>query len=253
MRDHARPESSSSSTPPARQPASPRRERAPERGEGGLLLRISAWIAAVALALLLWRAAPIFLLTFVGLLLAVFVRALARITRRLTPLSGHPALAAALVGLAAFTGLAAWLIAPALLRQLALLTDTLPDALAALQRDLAATALGQELLRQMPALGLPFTAADVLAGAAGVFSTTLSVLAYGVFVFFVAVFLAVHPRRYRDGLIRLAPPAYRPRAREVAQALAATLRAWIVGRALAMLIVGLTWAWGCGCWACRWR
>lgn len=209
---------------------------------GHLLLRIGAWVMMLALALLLWRTATIFLLTFVGLLLAVFVRALTSVVSRFTPLTGGRALVVALAGLVMFFGVAGWLIAPDLFRQMALLAQTLSDALGTLQERLAQTTFGRQVLEQMP----PLTATDVLTRVAGVFSATFNMLAYAVFIFFVTLFLAVNPELYRAGIVRLAPPRHRDRAREVVDVIVVTLRAWLIGRAIAMLIVGLVV--GVGLW-----
>lgn len=210
------------------------------------LLRGAAWLGTAAALLLLWQTADIFLLTFAAVLLAVFLRLLVGLAVRHTPLQGGYALAAVVVGLLALLGLAGWLIAPSLVRQITLLVEALPDAVRELQGRLAQTGLGRQVLEQVPSLGASPFVADVLVRAAGVFSTTLSVLAYLVFVLFVSLFLAADPGRYRRAVVRLVPPPGRPRAEEVVAAVVATLKAWVLGRVLAMAIVGC--AVGLGLW-----
>src|SRR5437870_10659885 len=62
-----------------------------------------------------------------------------------------------------------------------------------------------------------------------------------------ALYLAVQPRLYRNGLLALIPPRYRSVGARVLDDVGATLRAWIVGQLLAMLVLGLLTA--IGLWA----
>lgn len=215
-----------------------RSNRSPYRG--------FAWLLVGIALLLVWQTADIFLLTFAAVLLAVFLRILVGIVSRYTPLHGGYALATVVVLLCTLLGLAGWLIAPDLLQQITLIVDALPDAVRDLQRQLAETSAGRRLLDQVPAMGEAPFVADVLMRAASVFSSTLNLLAYLIFVLFVSLFLAIDPDRYRRGIIRLFPPARRPRVKEIVATVVSTLRAWILGRALSMLIVGC--AVGLGLW-----
>ncbi len=63
-------------------------------------------------------------------------------------------------------------------------------------------------------------------------------------VLVVALFLAADPAPYRRGLLRLVPPARRPRAAEVLDALGGGLWHWILGQSVAMLCVGVVTAAG---------
>jgi predicted PurR-regulated permease PerM len=54
-----------------------------------------------------------------------------------------------------------------------------------------------------------------------------------------AVYLAIEPELYVEGLARMLPPRRRARGREVIQAVAHALRWWLVGRVVSMLAVGV--------------
>jgi predicted PurR-regulated permease PerM len=72
-----------------------------------------------------------------------------------------------------------------------------------------------------------------------IFSTTFGALA-GLLVFLlVGLYLAVEPSLYTEGVIRLVPIAKRARAHEIVQALGHTLRWWLLGRGVSMLMVRL--------------
>lgn len=54
-----------------------------------------------------------------------------------------------------------------------------------------------------------------------------------------AIFLAASPELHLDGALRLLPMTWRPRGRNAAGELAATLRLWFFGQFIDMMIVGL--------------
>ncbi len=63
---------------------------------------------------------------------------------------------------------------------------------------------------------------------------------FGIFV--MGIYMALRPAMYREGFILLAPPLHRELVRDILADLGRTLRSWIVGQLLAMLILGtLTW------------
>src|SRR6266576_3806431 len=64
-----------------------------------------------------------------------------------------------------------------------------------------------------------------------------------------ALYLARQPRLYRDGILALVSPKHRPVAARILDDLGATLRAWVVGQLLAMMVLALLTAlglWGLG-------
>jgi predicted PurR-regulated permease PerM len=77
-----------------------------------------------------------------------------------------------------------------------------------------------------------------------IFSTTFGALAGFIVILFIGLYMAVAPTLYTEGVIRLVPIAKRGRAREILQALGHTLRWWLLGRGVSMLMVGLLTAAG---------
>ncbi len=69
-------------------------------------------------------------------------------------------------------------------------------------------------------------------------SSTLAVLAGVLLVIFLAIYVAVEPKTYHDGLMHLFPHDARPRAGEVLTAVATVLRRWLVTQLIAMLVIG---------------
>ncbi len=70
----------------------------------------------------------------------------------------------------------------------------------------------------------------------------IGILIHVVSVLIMGIYLAVKPSLYREGIVALTPPPYRELARDIMDDLGHTLRAWLVGLGIAMLVLGtLTW------------
>ncbi len=84
--------------------------------------------------------------------------------------------------------------------------------------------------------------ADVLRGAARYLfpflSSTFAVVAGVLLVIFLAIYVAIEPKVYHDGLMHLFPHDARPRAGEVLSAVARVLRKWLVTQLIAMFVIG---------------
>ena len=219
--------------------AAPRGRRAcgPPAGRGPSPL---AALGAVALAVLAWQIIDILLMVFAGLLLAVLLRTLVRAAARAVPLPERWLYPSVLALLATGACLAAALLAPRLAAEVAEVRAGFPAAVRALEDRLAAYGWGERLIGELPSLStLDLLGSGVLGRLSEAFSVTVGALANLVFVLFVGVFVAADPTGYRDGALRLVPPARRARARAVADAVVATLRRWLLGQLFSMVSVGL--------------
>lgn len=85
---------------------------------------------------------------------------------------------------------------------------------------------------------------DVLAKVTGVFSNTLGALANFVIVIAIGIYLAADPDAYVHGFARLFPKPRRARVLEVLAAIGTTLRWWLMGKFLSMIVVGVLTAAG---------
>ncbi|MGE3269472.1 MAG: AI-2E family transporter [Chloroflexota bacterium] len=210
-------------------------------GSTGHLVRMAIWIgAALALVALLWYAVDVFLLAFAGALLAIFLRGLADALARWTALSAGLALAAVGIVLTLAILGVGWLLAPHVADQASALSESLPRSVERLNQTVSRYAPGRQVLQEMPqpAELLP-DRSDIFSRVTGVFSTTLGVLANVVIVLFLGLYLAVEPSTYRDGVLRLVPPARRQRACEVLSAVVSTLRWWLIGKVASMMVIGV--------------
>jgi predicted PurR-regulated permease PerM len=196
-------------------------------------------VAAFTLTFLFfWFAVRVLLLAFAGALLAILLFTLSEWVRKHSVLSHGLSLAVVLIGLMSILGAAIWLLAPELAGQVDELSARLPQSLAQLAHYLEQYSWGRGFVTQM-SRGTGFLPRSVLAQATGVFSTTFNVLASVAIILFVGIYGAAEPGLYTEGFLRLVPVRKRKRVREILAQLAHTLRWWLIGRAVAMVLVGL--------------
>ena len=222
----------------------------PSPGRSALEPFVWRVLIAVGLALLLLG-----LLGLLGLAFSVWLRVLAALLIAL-PLraggdwlhrrTGMPAgLGLLLVTLlvAALLGGMVWLFSARIAQQVGDLEQQLPEALHNAQTHIQNTEWGKWLVGEnFDYSKLTGGTSEWLGRATGIFSSTLSVLADGYVITFLAIFLALQPKTYRAGLVMLVPKPGRARATEVLDCISSTLVKWVLGRLVSMAFVGvLTW------------
>jgi predicted PurR-regulated permease PerM len=215
----------------------------------------------VALFLLVWYSIYVLFLLFAGVLLAILLRALAEIVAQYTRLSHRWALAVVLVVLALALGGFWWFAASSVTGQVVELSKDLPGAWQNFQERIRGTTIGRFAMDHAGAATRPTSQPTVvtappggggaitgeLLGRFGMFlSTLVDLVAALVVVLFTGLFLAFDPKLYVRGVIRLVPPRFRLRAGEVLGAMGYTLKWWLIGQSITMLVIAT--ATGIGLW-----
>lgn len=213
-------------------------------------------LLAVAALLFLYRVAELFLLLFVAGLIAVYLDALEDPFTRHLRIPRVAALLLALgVTLAGVAGIVA-LLAPPLVRQTDDLITSVPRYLSALDELLRGLADRYPVLRRAGLVsndrGFVTTAllglADfVRTGIIPYATATGRIVIDGIAVVVMALYLAVRPSMYRDGMVALVPPRHRALARTILTDLAATWRSWVMAQLTAMVLLAVLTA--VGLWA----
>jgi predicted PurR-regulated permease PerM len=147
------------------------------------------------------------------------------------------AIGAVIVVLVTVLATAMWQSGAPMLHQLQELRNTVPRAWETALHWLQAQPFGPQLIAWMN------EAADVKvpwARVAGVASAATTALADGFLVVLLGIYLALDPELYRDGFLRLIPPARRADISAALSASGAALQQWLLGQGLTMLIVGTT-------------
>ena len=203
----------------------------------GLLLAILFVVGA----LLLWQASGLVLLIFFGVLLAILLDAAGRLIVRYLPVSRTVAiLATAFAAIIVLTA-GIWLMGPNLAAQATKLGEDLTTFLKSAEQwamsiDAVEESVDKASVDPMKLLPSP---AGLIGSVSAMLGTTLGALANLVLVLAFGIYLALDPRTYADGALRLLPPGRRVRAGEVMDEMGRTLRHWLAGKALMMLLIGV--------------
>jgi predicted PurR-regulated permease PerM len=195
-------------------------------------LRVTAIVFGVLIALrFLWIAHAIFFVVFLAILLGLAVAKPvdwleARGVRRGL---GAPA---TLFGALLILGALVYFIAPSITSQADEIARDLPNAMRTFDQKLHLGPLLAKELRGLTRMLFP-----VISSVAGAVGGVIVIL-------FMAMYIAVEPRVYRNGILHLVPHRARVRAEEVLDTLRDTLRQWLIARLLAMLAIGVITAIG---------
>jgi len=91
-------------------------------------------------------------------------------------------------------------------------------------------------------LGREVLTGSTVSTAAGVGLTAATVVSLAAVVFISTVYLVIRPEPWVNGFVSLFPAGWRPRTREVLQALYQTEQRWFLGQLAAMTFIGVFWA-----------
>jgi predicted PurR-regulated permease PerM len=216
---------------------------------------LATTVFVVLLLLFVNSIAELLLLLFVAALLSVYLSALIDVFSRRLRVGRGLGLILALFTTVLVIGLVGLLIVPPVITQFEELIGDLPRHIAAIETSLTSLAAEDNLLGRIlrPVGGGAEGSAAFLDR---VFEQTseffgdvvpyvfsgIGVLIHVVSVLIMGIYLAVKPTLYREGLVALTPPAYRDLARDILDDMGHTLRAWLVGLGISMLVLGLfTW------------
>lgn len=204
------------------------------------LVYVGVAVAVVILLVLIWYALDVVLLAFIGVLIAILLRAPAdRLVQHTGMREGWALALVGAVALALLAGLAV-LFGRGVAAQALQLVDRLPEIVQTIRERLEQHELGARSIQLAEASGLFYGGeAQFLGRGLGLIGSTFGALANLVIVLFFAIFLAAQPRLYVEGLLSLVARSRRERLRAVLGEAGHVLRRWIVGQALLGLAVGL--------------
>ncbi|WMJ74798.1 AI-2E family transporter [Cytophagaceae bacterium ABcell3] len=206
-----------------------------------VLVATSIIVLVVSATLILIYARTFFLLLFGGMLLGVFLRAIASwLSRKIKFLPTGLSLAFVILFLIGLITLSIILIAPTVGEQFQAIRDAVPESIAQVERWLRGFEFGQQVLEQLRgAFDELAVEQEQIAEAAGILSSTLGVLADILIIFVIGIFFAADPYLYRDGIVSLFPPSQRQRLNEVIHTSYRFLSLWLLGKFFTMAVVGI--------------
>lgn len=206
--------------------------------------RVALATSVVLLVLLLWLLIDVLLLLFGSVVLASALRGLGHLLHRRAYMPERWSVPAAVLLVLALAIGIGWMVGESLAGQVSRLAEQLPKAWAATAAWLESFRLGRQVLaivrEALSNGGLPTPRLSTVA------STAIGAIGGMVLMLIVAVYLALDPRPYRQGLVRLLPWSWHERAEVALQASREGLRRWLLGQSVSMLFIGITT--GVGLW-----
>lgn len=195
------------------------------------------WIIWTALIFLfVWYAWEMLFLAFAGFLLAIVLRTFADWIEARTGLGEYASYALTVCGIVVLIGLAVWLLVPNVISQATQIARIIPGSIQEAKNYLDRFSWGPHLVdlikKGMASLDLAPTIAAMTLGVIDAFGAA-------VIVAIVGFFAGLDPRGYAGALLRLVPEQHRARAMHVAQEVVYTLRWWLLGQLVPMVILGL--------------
>ena len=196
--------------------------------------------------------AQVFVLLMLGILISLYLGAVAGWIERHAHVPQGVALAVAILGSVGALGLLAWILVPPVIEQTRQLVQQMPTFIAAWDSGIDRLADRFPALRDIVGPSNEHrTVNGLYTELSGLFSTiptklleivqaAISIFAVGV----MGIYLALHPALSREWLIALFPPIHRDLVRDVLADLADSLRAYIVGQLMTMTFLGAITALG---------
>ncbi len=201
------------------------------------LVYVGIGVAIIVLLVLLWYAIDVFLLLFIGIFVAVLLRAPADWLAARTGWSEGLTLGLVVFVLVALLAAGGFLFGRTVVDQSWQLTQQLPKVIDKVQERLRRTEYGKQVVEATEAPP-PEASAQMVGKGLRLVGSTFAAFGSFVVVLFLGIFLAWQPQAYAEGFTRLFPQRRRKRAREVLDAIGHVLKRWLVGQMVLMAIVG---------------
>lgn len=191
------------------------------------------WGAAALLVWILWEARIAVLLVFGSVLTAILLGSLADMIGHWTRMPERISLGIATLFVFAVIGVTLWLFGSQLASQFS----------GVLQQVQAGQENLQKILNDSGGIELGSTATQkattlITALATDLASVGVKFIEGAVVLIITAIYVAAEPKLYRRGIAAIFAPESRPRVREVTELVEATLRRWLLGQLVLMVLVG---------------
>lgn len=208
----------------------------PDADDARFLRRIVLLIVIAAVAVALYRAGNLLILAFGSILGAITIRAVTARIRKHLRLPHRLSLGLAMLTVPAFIAFLIWLLVVQFGTQINILIAQTPVLIDRLAAWMAQSHVGAKIV---DAARTAYAGSQAAQDVGAVARSGAAVILNVILVVVGALFFAVEPRRYRDGLLLLVPRDKRPVFRDAFADLARTLRLWLRAQIMLMIIMGV--------------
>jgi predicted PurR-regulated permease PerM len=203
------------------------------------LIKVSVLVVVALLVVVTWLAFDFFLLLFAAILFGVLINGVSCWISEKTPLSRNLSMGVFFILFLISVGLFGWLVAPSISEQVDALSESLPEAVERLRERADGSEWVSQLMEYQDSLSEAVSPGDGFSVVTAVLSSIAGALTSFVVAFAIGVCLALNPRIYVDGFVKLIPLGYRARAKEVLSESGSTLQSWLIAKLFEMLLIGV--------------
>jgi predicted PurR-regulated permease PerM len=215
--------------------------------EDRFMRRVLAVVLVALAVVVIWRLAEILVVIFGAVLLSLVLRGISSRIGRTIGLGPTLALMTTVLLLVAVIGLLGWFFGSQIHTQFEDIAKRVPEIVDRLTQQMAKEPIGQYFLQQAASMNLTGATGAAASSVAYVAKSVTGWLGYLVLVFFTGIYIAVQPKRYRNGILAVIPARKRARANEFLDVAASSLQGWILAQLAVMVFVGICV--GLGLWA----
>ncbi len=198
------------------------------------------WIAAGSVALLvililvLQAAFGVLLMLMAGCLIATYFHGLGDIVQRWTKLSRKLSMTIAVLVTLGLISLLIWFLGTKIQTQANAITNDIPKLVVNFEHNLQKTDIGNKIVSSVTS---PDSQKKLFVVAQNFFNTSFGVVGDLYIIIFLGIFFSVDPDIYKKGIIMVVPPIGKAAAKNILERISHTLKAWLKGMLLAMLII----------------
>ncbi|MCQ4257208.1 AI-2E family transporter [Stutzerimonas stutzeri] len=203
------------------------------------LIKVSVLVVVALLVIVAWLAFEFLLLLFAAILFGVLINGISCWISEKTPLSRNLSMGLFFVLFLTSVGLFGWLVAPSISDQVDALSESLPEAVERLRERADESEWVSRLMEYQDSLSEAVSPGDGFSVVTAVLASIGGALTSFVVAFAIGVCLAINPRVYVDGFVKLIPLGYRARTREVLSESGSTLQSWLIAKLIEMLLIGV--------------
>ncbi len=204
------------------------------------LITIGLLLLTLIIVFLFISAYQVFLLIFMSILFALLIDGLAGLITKYAKVKKPYSTIISLILILLTIVLLAWLVGPPIIEQIIVLIDNLPAAFEKLRGWIMQTSWGAQLFAKMPDTEkLVPLGSEALTHLTAVFSSTFNFFSNAIIILILSIYLAFDPKLYIDNLALLFPAAKRDKYHSLFNAWEFSLKWWLLGRLVSMLVVGL--------------
>ncbi|TWR27044.1 AI-2E family transporter [Mucilaginibacter achroorhodeus] len=192
-------------------------------------------VALLVVAILIARVAfNVLLMILAGSLISVYFHGLGDMIERSTKWNRKVCMTISVAGSFLILLTLLWFMGTTIQKQVAALSDSLPETINNFKAKLGSTPVGAKVLEY-------FTQGDnndkMMSTAKSFFNTSFGVLGDIYIIMFLGIFFSTHPSLYKDGIVKLFPLQNKPLARKVIDRTSQALKGWLKGMMLSMVLI----------------